>query len=329
MAFWQNSTVLYNNRMSRSCISNPELHFQSWAAFPTRPCVLCRAEIQNWAKNFSRIAPCLTFSKGLGQPGSVFCECVLPWCWWADTCSASSSLNRWCDPASMCHVRGTTCQETQSRGNVEGSKVLWSQGLAGAQHWWWTWVRCEQGQGQSSQAGNGDGAEEFAAAVTFPLPLPQHGLVTCTEHCTSSCLHGQRELETDSFLQDTRSDCSGRLENTDISHFSCKELRRDIWKENLTKSQLIWIYCTRIYIIFDEKLSLKFRIYNSKNGIQIDYFNTIAQRSNLTTGLNFKLRLLNSNLKKGSQNQQHWVLDVINIDTKISCFFFADLRLIH
>lgn len=118
-------------------------------------------------------------------------------------------------------------------------------------------------------------------------------------------------------------DCSGRLGNTDISHFSCKELRRDIWKENLTKSQLIWIYCTRIYIIFDEKLSLKFRIYNSKNGIQIDYFNTIAQRSNLTTGQNFKLRLLNSNLKKGSQNQQHWVLDVINIDTKISCFFFC------
>lgn len=122
MAFWQNSTVLYNNRMSRSCISNPELHFQSWAAFPTRPCVLCRAEIQNWAKNLSRIAPCLTFSKGLGQPGSVFCECVLPWCWWADTCSATSSLNRWCDPASMCHVRGTTSQETQSRGNVEGSR---------------------------------------------------------------------------------------------------------------------------------------------------------------------------------------------------------------
>lgn len=77
------------------------------------------------------------------------------------------------------------------------------------------------------------------------------------------------------------------------------------------KSQLIWIYCTRICIIFEEILLLKAMIYNSKNGIQIGYLNT-TQRSNLITGQNFKIGLLNSNLKTGSQNQQHWVLYVIN-----------------
>lgn len=75
----------------------------------------------DWPKNFSRITACLTFSKGLGQLGSIFCEWVLHWCWWAAACSATSSLNKWCDRVQCVMSWGATSQKTKNKGNVEGS----------------------------------------------------------------------------------------------------------------------------------------------------------------------------------------------------------------
>lgn len=64
----------------------------------------------------------LAFSKRFGQLGSVFCEPVLHWCWWAAACSATSSLNKRCDCVQCAMSRGTTSQETKSKGKVEESR---------------------------------------------------------------------------------------------------------------------------------------------------------------------------------------------------------------
>lgn len=166
---------------------------------------------------------------------------------------------------SVCHVQGyhKPGEKEQRKGGGEQKcsavKVLQEQGTGCELGW-----DLNKEQGQRGQAGNGDGADELAAAVAFQLPLPRAELATGAEHCTSSCLHGQREvpvLETGSFSQDTKSRLFWQTSKY-ISHFTFKDWY--IWKAYLTKSQLIWIFCTRIYIAFEEKLLLKAMICNSK-----------------------------------------------------------------